>query len=288
MNRDNETGELNLRFNNQRIVFNDEGISNWYLGRKKMISQGPRLNIWRAPLDNDGIKGRKNQTGKALGRWLAAGLNNPTIQHGKIDVGNDKITTFSTAVFNQGSINLVTHYRITQTGTLLINHSFDIDESLPDLPRIGIRMLLNPTLQEMSWYGAGPHETYIDRYESGRLKVHNSSVLEQYVPYILPQDHGNHTDIRWLSFRDRHQALDVITEKACEASASRYPHEILTPAFHTFELSPDKDIYLCLDAMQRGVGGASCGPDTLAEYQVKPDHYNLSYQIDMQRLDGSN
>ena len=62
-----------------------------------------------------------------------------------------------------------------------------------------------------------------------------------------------------------------------EASVSHYPHEILTPAYHTYEVLPQAPTWVCLDAMQRGVGGASCGPDTLEEYRVKPGNYSLAY-----------
>ena len=163
--------------------------------------------------------------------------------------------------------------------TYHLTHVFSIDESLPDLPRIGVRYCLDHTLRHLSWYGHGPHETYIDRCESGVLRVHNSLVEEQYVPYILPQDHGNHTGVRWLTLQNKSALLSIRSLTAMEASASHYPHELLTGAFHTYEVTPDNHVWLCLDAMQRGVGGASCGPDTLPQYHVAPGHYELAYLL---------
>jgi beta-galactosidase len=117
------------------------------------------------------------------------------------------------------------------------------------------------------------------------IAVHKSDVTSQYVPYILPQDHGNLTDIRWLSLtNEREQGLLVSSDDKIEASASHYPHEILTPAFHTYELVPDPNTWLCLDVTQRGVGGASCGPDTLDEYRIHAGKYKLKYSLGLQGL----
>ena len=64
-----------------------------------------------------------------------------------------------------------------------------------------------------------------------------------------------------------------------EASATRYAQEQLLPAFHTFELSPSAEIAVCLDVMQRGVGGASCGPDTLPQYRLGYGQFELTYDL---------
>ena len=67
-----------------------------------------------------------------------------------------------------------------------------------------------------------------------------------------------------------------------EASASRYPHEKLTPAFHTYELVPDESVWLSLDVRQRGLGGASCGPDTLPQYRIGSGRYRLAYEVSLE------
>ena len=68
--------------------------------------------------------------------------------------------------------------------------------------------------------------------------VHQSTVSAQYVPYILPQDHGNLTDVRWLALHnDRHLGISVTGDQLFEASASHYPKESLLKAFHTYEVA---------------------------------------------------
>ena len=145
---------------------------------------------------------------------------------------------------------------------------------------MGVRWQLEPGFEELAWYGLGPHETYEDRKTSGVLQIHQSTVTEQYVPYILPQEHGNLSELRWLSVNDGRTSLKVGGNGRLQGSVSHYSQETLTEAFHTYELSPSPYTWLCLDSMQRGVGGASCGPDTLDKYRVRHGKYRLSYGME--------
>ena len=111
--------------------------------------------------------------------------------------------------------------------------------------------------------------------------MHHSTVTDQYVPYILPQDHGNLTDVRWLTLSGETALFKVIAASPIEASASHYSKEQLLPAFHTFDLTPDPYTWLSLDIGQRGVGGASCGPDTLPQYRLGFGTFELSYQLQL-------
>jgi beta-galactosidase len=268
--------------------FDNSGLIGWSHLGKAMLVTGPQLNIWRAPLDNDGIKGWAGQDNKPLGRWKKAGIDKPAMQYQSMSVenlGTRKLTLHcqQTAVMPGGNIRFDTQYQFGRDNSLIVRHSFMIDKRLPDLPRIGVRLELPAGFEHLQWFGRGPHETYMDRRSSGVIAHHHSSVSDQYVPYILPQDHGNLTDIRWLKIGDdKGASLMVSADQIIEASASHYPHEILTPAFHTYEIAPQANTWLCLDAMQRGVGGASCGPDTLEQYRVNPGEYHLHYRLSME------
>ena len=74
-------------------------------------------------------------------------------------------------------------------------------EPFADLPRVGIRFDLVPGFEELEWYGRGPHECYPDRQRGAALGRYRSTVTEQYVPYVMPQEHGLHTDVRWMELR---------------------------------------------------------------------------------------
>ncbi len=275
-------GVTRIDRDNQVLSFSDAGLDSWTIDGKPVVTAGPQLNLWRAPLDNDGIKGWAGQTTKPLGRWLAAGLDNLVLTHQPLIVTQKKKTFIfeqkSRAQCAAGIITLDTRYELTAEG-LLVAHQFSIPDSFPDLPRVGVRLRLAPAFEQFNWFGRGPHETYVDRKESGRVQIHSSTVTDQYVPYVLPQDHGNLTDVRWLELQSADSVFTVKPDTLIEASATHYPHEILTPAFHTYEVTPDSDSWLSLDVAQRGVGGASCGPDTLPQYRIYPGEYRLSYLL---------
>jgi beta-galactosidase len=173
-----------------------------------------------------------------------------------------------------------TRYEVFANSHIHVTHTFLVGRNLSDLPRLGVRWILPAEFEQLQWYGLGPHETYCDRQSSGQLDLHHSTVSEQYVPYILPQDHGNHMGVRFLRiFTEQGIGLNIVADQELQASASHYPHEILTPAFHTWELAAKDETYVCLDAEQRGVGGASCGPDVLEQYRIGTGRFTLAYSM---------
>jgi len=275
---------------NSRAVFDSDGLRSWRIGDEVVIEAGPSLNVWRAPLDNDGIKGRPNQDGKPLGRWRSLGIDNLSVdsatiscrENGGDGVCIDVVQTIRASA--GGTIGFTSSYEVVDANTIICQHGFEVSESLDDLPRLGVRLKLPATLEQFSWFGRGPVETYVDRKQSGVERVHFSTVTGQYVPYILPQDHGNLTDVRWLQLSDEERSLCITPSDLIEASVSHYPHEILTPAMHTYELVPRPETWLSLDVMQRGVGGASCGPDTLQQYRLRPGSYQLAYRLELSAI----
>jgi beta-galactosidase len=156
-----------------------------------------------------------------------------------------------------------------------------VPEDWPELPRIGVLLRLPSSMQALSWYGRGPHESYVDRKAGARIGLHSGTVDEQYVPYIVPQEHGNKTDVRWIRLADQAGAgIRVSGRPLLEAGVSRYRQADLTRAAHTADLRAGKSIYLTLDLKQRGLGGASCGPDTLPKYRIQPGVHRFAFSLE--------
>lgn len=267
------------------IAFDESGLLSIALDHHLVITSGPRLNIWRAPTDNDGIKGRENQIGKALGRWRALGIEKVVaepVEYGVLpEAGRVDVRIVQCARPNEGEVRLLSDYCVLASGEIQCSHEFVISPELADLPRLGLRLELPPGMEGLTWFGRGPHETYVDRKASGILRVHESTVSDQYVPYILPQEHGNLTDVRWIKLVSATGDGIIIesTGTPMEASATHYPQELLSPAFHTYEVTPRDETFVCLDVMQRGLGGASCGPDTLPQYRIPAGIHALRYTL---------
>ena len=87
-------------------------------------------------------------------------------------------------------------------------------EGLPFLPRLGLQMLVAGGLEQFTWYGRGPQETYADRQEGAPVGVYAGTVDEQFVPYVVPQENGDQTEVRWAS-------LTAPTARVCWWSARR-------------------------------------------------------------------
>jgi beta-galactosidase len=257
------------------------GISGFKWKGLELFSRGPRLNLFRGPTDNDGIRGWTGQEEKPLGRWLAAGLDRRTPRVSGLEVRRAGAAVDlgwrETLELEDGrrGVELLQRLRAEPNGTLAADLTFTVAEGL-DLPRLGVVFRVPTLFEELEWFGRGPDESYIDRKEGCPVGRYRSTVREQYVPYILPQEHGNKTDVRWISLSDgRGRGMRVECEGLMEASASRFTPGDLFAAAHTNELNPRDEIFLFIDVMQRGLGTASCGPDTLERYRIAAGVYRL-------------
>lgn len=252
-----------------------------------LLSSGPQLQVWRGATDNDGIKGWTGQDGKPLGRWLTAGLDKLTLQPASCQIKNQKDGSVLLTLEQLGSCTASTQairhqhtYTIFPCGKIHVSNKFIIDKSLPDLPRLGVVMTLPAGFENLRWFGRGPFENYWDRKRAALVDLYESTVTGQYVPYIVPQEHGNHTDVRWLELRaSTAAALRVEAAGSLEFTASHYTAADLFAASHTYDLKPRPETFLSLDFHQRGLGTASCGPDTLDPYKIQPGTYTWDYII---------
>ena len=255
-----------------------------------LLVKGPQLNILRGWIDNDGIKAKEEQwttEGKPLGRWMKAGFDRLT----------PRTRDFAAVANREGSITVTVDQRFTCRGSrrgfdhqhaytvfadghVAVENRFSVDESLPDLPRLGVQLILPPSREQLEWFGRGPHESYCDRKTGAAIGLYTGTVTGQYVPYIVPQEHGNKEDVRWMVLTDDEGAGLLITGvPLISFSASHFTARDLIAAHHTCDLQPRPEVYVNLDYMQRGLGTASCGPDTLEKYRIEPGTYELGYVL---------
>jgi beta-galactosidase len=227
-----------------------------------LVLDGPHLQLWRAPTDNDGLPLVPDKSPGPLGRWLELGL----------DRG-----------IPDGVVHRHTSHRL-DGGGVLFEHEVELPEELADLPRIGVVLTLAPGLERLEYCGRGPWENYSDRQASAVVGRYRSTVTDQYVPYIAPQEHGHHGDVRWLTLTDdQGRGIKVTAQPTIGFSASHFTAADLTAARHTVDLEPRAEVILNLDHAQRGLGTASCGPDTSPRYRLRSGTHRFSYVI--QQLD---
>jgi beta-galactosidase len=133
----------------------------------------------------------------------------------------------------------------------------------------------------VTYLGQGPHETYPDRCFAGDVGLYRHSVDEQYFPYIVPQETGLKMGTRFFALTDEAGLGLQVQSLAAPLmfSALHYTPEDFTAATHTYDLKRRDEAIVLIDAAHRGLGTASCGPDTLEQYLVRPGRYTLRYAL---------
>jgi beta-galactosidase len=173
---------------------------------------------------------------------------------------------------------------------LIMDISFDLDPLLPELPKVGVSARIPAYYDEISWFGLGPHESYPDRMAGAFLGLYRDSPAQLETPYIVPQENGNRSGVRSISLSGKKvpagkpASISMSADKPVNFSVSRYTQENLFAARHTSDLadvSQGSDGYylLNIDIAQRGVGSATCGPDTRQEYRVRAGLFRVRLYI---------
>ena len=125
----------------------------------------------------------------------------------------------------------------------------------------------------------GHHESYPDR-KLGRIHKWVSTVAQQYVPYVRPQENGGKAAVRWFQLTDdQGHGLRIDLDKPRQVSATPFRAAQLADATHDVELVASGNTIVHIDAAHRGVGTASCGPDTLPQYLVSGGTYSFTWSV---------
>ncbi len=240
----------------------------------EFLAGAPRLSLWRAPTDNDRIAG-------LAARWRELGVDrlSRTLKeirreaHGPVVVAEVRTATGIAVAHEE-------RFEALEGGGILVHETVRIPEELSDLARVGIVLETVPGFEQVEWLGRGPMETYPDRRRSGALGRWQSTVSELYVPYVRPQENGGRADVRWIELSDgQGRGLRFGFDRPRQVSATHFRAEDLAAAAHDVELVARAETIVHLDAAHRGLGTASCGPDTLPEYLVGPGTFEWSWTI---------
>jgi beta-galactosidase len=251
-------------------------------GGPNVLHAGPVLQLWRAATDNDGLRLLPGRNSGVLGRWLELGLDRVAHRLESIRTMPGTVEVVH-AVSGRARWEDAVHrqrYRILGSGALLVENDVRLGPELRDVPRIGVVLLLAPGLERLEWFGRGPWEDYPDRLASTIIGTFRSTVSDELVPYILPQEHGRHSDVRRLSVRgEKGFGLEVEGMPVIAFTASHFTAAHLFGARHTSDLEPRAETVLSLDHAQRGLGTSACGPDTHPRHRLDARSYRFSYLL---------
>ena len=242
------------------------------------VTAGPRLTCARAFVDNDRwVRGNPSTPEKMdVGVFLSSGLTQLRYHVRPIRVADGKVrvTTEVTGSKSAGFTH-VAEWTVADDGSVLVRNEVTPHGTMPvALPRLGLSLMLDESLERMRYYGRGPRENYIDRCTASFVGLYESTVTDQYESYVRPQDNGYKTDVRWVAFADESgRGVRFSASEPLFVQALHYSCEDLDlarpqrgqPRFRT-PLVPRREVCLNLDVRQLGLGGGSCGPRPMDKY----------------------
>ena len=154
----------------------------------------------------------------------------------------------------------------------------NLKTEIAEIPRFAVRFALRPEFERLRYFGRGDRECYVDYKAHSRMGVWESSVTEEYEPYIRPQDCGNHTDVKELAVSGS-EKIRFAADRPFEFSALHYTVEELDRAEHTFELAESGTTEVLICYKNRGVGSASCGPALSEKYRLTDKVIDFEFNI---------
>lgn len=282
------SGDVKVAGNGFAVAFDHASgtISELSRGGRNLLlpDGGPKLHLWRAQ--------HRNDDQWVAGAWQAADLKhlhsevlNLSLKKGE---NGEAIVSSSIRYVGKNGFSALhlARYTIYADGTVAVDNGVSPAGPKIALARVGVRMLLDPSLSAVDYFARGPMENYSDRKRGSDIGHYVSTVKELFTPYEKPMECGNHEDLKWLALADKSgMSLTAMADGApLQFSAIPYRDEEMEDVQYRIDLPKSTATVLVLSGKTLGVGSAGCGPRPLPQYQIDTTPSSFSYVL---RLGGS-
>ena len=269
---------------NFTATFSQGTLSKYVYKGNTLINTPLKLNTFRAPTENDHAQ---------EGNWEALGVRALTLTKGNFNVTEDenhkwvdiqvtnKYKTSTSAI----TFSVQQRFRVYPDGTIAVSNSITSNTDGQILPKLGFRFEMPNTCTQLTWFGRGPLDSYADRKDASLPGIYHSTVAEQWTNFIRPQETGNKENVRWIAIqRTTGEGLLFSNLQQMATTVGNWrAEEIYTSRSnrvkHPHEMTVAKNTVVCLDAWNRALGNASCGPDVLERYERKNAQTPFSFII---------
>lgn len=249
-------------------------LSGYTLDGVSVIRKALVLNAFRLPTDNDGSK---KASWDALGLPTLSSTAKGTSTKVTKDDNGKTVTVSMKSTYGTGSntFDVSLDFIVCADGTIMTNSMIRPKNTGAIIPKLGFRLELLKEMEQLSWFGRGPWDSYRDRKEACLPAIYNSTVTDQYEEYILPQEHGTKQEVRWMSVTntDGLGLLFVAPDQMAASAVHFRPEDNYTDkdnrAKHTYQFKSCATTVVNLDAVTRGLGNNSCGPDVMDKYELR-------------------
>ena len=243
---------------------------------KDMLCAPVTPSLWRAPIDNE--RNVKNE-------WYAKGLDRLAVHLYKLNAVCDGEKATVTAELSLGAIALVpaAHMTLTYTfakglGMRVACHA-SIEPSIWILPRLGFRFTLPEGMENVRYFGYGPHEAYEDKRHASTLSFFRTTATENFVDYIRPQENGAHCHTRFADVSSMQGHGIYFAAEDFSFSCSHYSPEQLERMAHHYELVPERETTVFIDYRNSGVGSNSCGPALHPDFRIDEKTVDFTFTV---------
>lgn len=234
-----------------------------------------RLSAMRAPIDNERrIKSKwywhNIWEGENIDKQFDK-VYDCTLNGSEITVSGSLAGVSRTPYFR-----FTTKYFVDKNGTIKVTLDGTVKENCMWLPRLGFEIKTAYSKSEFEYFGMGPYESYIDMNHASMVDMYKSDADSEYVNYIMPQEHGNHTKTKLLKINN---GLSFEAEDVMEINVSHYTSHMLMDAMHWDELEKDDATNIRIDYKNSGIGSNSCGPKLLEKYRLSEKEIHFEFYI---------
>lgn len=287
INRTAETNEIVVQETDQTVILKAKDFtytldkrtglfSQLLFAGREYLNHPMELNIWRAPTDNDMY---------LKSEWKKARFDRAYTRAYQVEILQNMYGVFLIAhtaiVANsiQKILNVNILWKIDGNGKICAILTVTKDTEFPVLPRFGLRMFLNKKLENVSFFGFGPQESYRDKHQGASHGLYHANVKDLHEDYIRPQENGSHFDCDFVELSASQFGITAVSEEPFSFNASCYTQEELEKTAHNYELTESDSLVFCLDYAQNGIGSNSCGPTVLKEYQFDESSFQFRFEL---------
>ncbi|WP_265714107.1 glycoside hydrolase family 2 TIM barrel-domain containing protein [Sphingobacterium sp. InxBP1] len=260
-----------------QVIFDKStgSLSSFIYGGQEVIKEAVRPNFTRPATDND-RRGWKPE--KKLKYWYSE----PKLVSLTAQPKGPDYEFRAQYALPGDSAKVQVVYMVKSSGIVSVDYQLHVKAGLSNLPKVGLQMGINPTFEDIQYYGLGPMENYPDRAYGFDLGVYHMNIDQLMEHYLYPQENGNRMDVRWMHLKGKNAGLLVVGQQPLSMSAWPYSQQAIVAAKHWFKLKKEDKITLNVDLKQMGVGGNDTWTDVsqpLAKYQIPAKDYSYSFHL---------
>ncbi|MCU7551914.1 DUF4981 domain-containing protein [Chitinophagaceae bacterium LB-8] len=254
-------------------------LSSYVWKGQEQVAQPLTPHFTRPLTDND-RRGWKAQ--RKLKQWFEPGMKLKSVTALDGGKGIVKVTSNYSLINDSASVQVV--YTVNGDGVLKVDYLLNVHPNLPNIPKVGMQGGIRKGYDQVTWYGRGPLENYVDRRYGFDAGIYSMPLTQFFDSYVVPQEAGNRTDVRWMYLSDpkRSEGVMIVADSLLSMSAWPYTEENIQTARHTNKLKDAGFVTVNIDLMQMGVGGNDSWSDVAApleQYQIPAQAYRYSFYL---------